>query len=100
MKLVSAWTLRRATGTGIFAACAALLLWPVYAAISRTAEIPFEIALFVTAISGLSMLVITLADLLTTDRGSRLRPVRAFDIALGLILAALPAMALKGLTGW
>ncbi len=82
------------------AGCAALMLWPVYAVVSRTAEIPFVIALFVTAFSGLSMLVITSMDLLTTERGSRLRPVRAFDIALGLILAVPSATTLKALAGW
>ena len=47
--------------------------------------------LTVTAMCGVSILWITLIDIRTRGRGGRMRPIRAFDVAAGLMLA-LPAL--------
>ena len=52
---------------------------------------PFAATLAVAAFCGLSVLLITTVDMLFHKRGESLRPVRTFDIAIGLLLAG-PAL--------
>ena len=85
--MLNAWTIRRATGIGVIAGLAALILWPIYAAYQEAIFWIFVAALAVAAFCGLSILLITSADMILRRRGDRLRPVRAFDIALGVLLA-------------
>lgn len=85
MKL-KAWTIGRATGLGVAAGLAALILWPVYASWPE-AHVPFVAALMIAAFCGLSILAISLVDIVRRKRGQSLRPVRTFDVALGLLLA-------------
>ena len=54
--------------------------------------IPFLFALAASAFCGLSILVITVIDIRNNRRGKALRPVRAFDIVFGLMLAG-PGLA-------
>jgi drug/metabolite transporter (DMT)-like permease len=89
--MLKAWTIRRATGIGMIAGLAALILWPVYAAYQERVLWPFMAALLIAAFCGLSILLITGADMLLHRRGESLRPVRAFDIIIGLALA-LPSL--------
>lgn len=92
------WTIGRATGVGGTAGLAALLLWPVYAAYQEAVRLPYMIALGLAAFCGLSILCITALDLaLHRRRGSAIRPVRAFDIALALLLAIHSLMVLHSL---
>lgn len=92
MRVFEAWTIGRAAGAGALAGLSALILWPVYAAGFDILPL-FLVTLAISAFCGLSLLIITLIDLaLHRRRGSRLRPIRAFDLILGLALAA-PSLA-------
>lgn len=95
--MLKAWTIRRATGIGIIAGLAALILWPVYAAYQESVLVPFLAALLVAAFCGMSILMITCADMVLHRRGESLRPVRAFDIILGLALAVPSLIQLSAL---
>ena len=92
------WTLRRATGIGVAAGLAALVLWPVYAAWQETVRLPYVAALALSAFCGLSILVFTAIDLAQhRKRGRRLRPIRVFDVVLAVLLAAPPLLVLGAL---
>ena len=97
--MLSAWTIPRATGIGVTAGLAALLLWPVYAAYQERALWVFIAALAVAAVCGLSILLITAGDMILHRRGQSMRPVRAFDVLLGLLLAAPSLIQLEALLG-
>ncbi len=58
---------------------------------------PFAATLAVAALCGLSILLITILDMLFHKRGESLRPVRAFDIAIGIALAVPSLIQLSGL---
>ena len=92
------WTLSRASGAGVLAGLAALLLWPAYAAWPG-ALIPFALALGIAAFCGLSMLAFTLIDMVTQRRGARMRPLRIFDLVLGLVLSLWSLRTLHALFG-
>jgi hypothetical protein len=95
--LLKAWTIGRAEGVGTVAGFAALILWPVYAAWPQILPL-FLLALATAAFCGLSLLLITLFDLARNPRrGTRLVPIRVFDIVLGLGLAVPSLFELRGL---
>jgi uncharacterized membrane protein len=83
------WTIQRATVAGIVLGLCALLLagapwrWPLL--------YPYAALLVLTFLCGASILWITLQDVRTRGRGGRMRPIRAFDIAMGALIA-LPAL--------
>jgi len=85
------WTIGRATGVGIVTGLAALLLWPLFAAWPETLFWPFAAALAVTAVCGVSILLITLRDIYRRRRGTIMQRIRIFDVVLGLLLA-LPSL--------
>ena len=91
------WTIGRATGVGITAGLAALLLWPLYAAWQEPVLWPFMAALSVAAVCGVSILLITLVDAVLKRRARSVRPIRAFDIAIGLLLAVPSLMQIEAL---
>jgi drug/metabolite transporter (DMT)-like permease len=95
--MLSAWTISRATGVGVTAGVAALILWPVYAAYQERVLWAFIATLAVAAFCGVSILAITAADMLLRQRGERLRPVRAFDLVIGLALAVPSLIQLQAL---
>ena len=99
MKGVLPWTQSRATGWGILAGLAALALWPVYATAQGVLIYVFTLALIVTALCGLSLLVMTLIDIRNRQRGIRMRAFRIFDVVAGLLLALPSLMALRALFG-
>ena len=90
------WNIRRATGIGVSGGLAALLLWPIYA-YQEAAFWPFVAALAVAAVCGASILLMTGADMLLRRRGERVRPVRAFDIVLGLLLTVPASLQLDSM---
>ncbi len=92
------WTISRATGIGVSAGLAALLLWPLYAAYQERVLWLFLVALGVAAVCGVSILLITAADMLLRRRGESMRPVRAFDIAVGVLLSLPSLMQLAALS--
>lgn len=95
MALLSAWTIRRAEGLGLLAGAAALVLWladPIF----QNLLMPLLVALAVTGFCGLSVLAMTALDILAhPPRSDRVRPIRAFDIVFGLLLAV-PSLAELG----
>lgn len=89
------WNSARATGVGILAGLAALLLSPFRW--NDTAGYPFYLAAVgLTAFCGLSILFLVLNDIRTHTRGSRMQVVRTFDAIMGLILAVPALWALFG----
>lgn len=86
---LAAWTVSRATVAGIGSGFAALLAgillrsWP-------NLLYPYAALLLLTLFCGASILWITLWDIRTRGRGGRMRPIRAFDAAMGAVLV-LPA---------
>ena len=91
------WTIGRATGLGVSAGLAALVLWPLYAALQERVLWAFLAALAVAAICGVSILLITLLDAALKPRGRSLRPIRAFDVVVGLLLAVPSLIQLNAL---
>lgn len=96
MRVGEIWK-RHAVQSGLIAGPAALILWPIYAAVQEPAWLPFLAALAVTAAAGLTIIAIACSDLLTVSRGSRVLPARLFDVALGLVLVGPAALGLAGL---
>jgi hypothetical protein len=92
------WNLGRASGLGAVAGLLALVLWPFQRSYEGLLW-PFAAAAGVAGLCGLSMLLITAADMLLHRRGRRLRPVRAFDLILGLGLVALSLLQLSEVRG-
>lgn len=91
--MLKSWTIGRATGTGIVAGLAALMLWPAYAAWQEPVRLAYLGALAVAGLCGVSILAITVGDLiLHRRRGARLVPIRTFDVVIGLLLAV-PSLA-------
>jgi len=98
MKLLKAWTITQAMRVGLLAGLVALILWPAYAIFQNPLRLPFAASLATLAFCGLSILVITVADLLFhRPRGKRLRPIRVFDIVLGLLMTVPGLMTLPAI---
>lgn len=95
----SAWSARRAQGPGLVAALTAFLLWPAYARFPEALLFPFVAALALSALCGLSILVLTVIDFRNRKRGRQVRPIRAFDVVFGLILAVPSLLELRALFG-
>lgn len=86
------WTIPRASGIGVVAGLVSVLLWQAYVAWQEPVRLPYVAALGVTAFCGITILLLTVADIIFhRRRGRRIRPVRAFDIVLGFMLT-LPTM--------
>jgi hypothetical protein len=86
------WTVKRATGLGAVAALAAAVLRLFYPASPELVRLPLLASCALAAFCGLSILWITAVDRLRHGRrGVRLRPLRAFDIAMAALLL-LPAV--------
>ena len=88
------WTLARATGAGIICGAAALLV-----AIVGTPNAPmlylYAALLAATSLCGASMLWITAFDMRDRGTSGRMRPIRTFDVAIGLFLLASSLWALS-----
>ena len=83
----------RVTAAGAGAGAAAMLLWVAYSWWPRAFVIPYVLTLAVTVACGAYILLATWYDSYRNPRrGSRIRPIRGFDIVSGLLLA--------GLGGW
>jgi hypothetical protein len=94
------WTIGRATGIGVTSALFAIIVWPFQAAYHDLLLWPFFSFLVVAGLCGASILLITIVDLLFhRPRGGRLRPVRAFDLAVAVALLGLSLIQLGDLAG-
>lgn len=78
--------MQRATGTGIVAGLAALLLAVVIQSWPEGLLYPYAALLVLTVFCGVSILWITASDMRTRGTSGRMRPIRGFDLALGFIL--------------
>lgn len=88
-------SISRASGLGFVAGAAAALMWVAYAFWPEPFVLPYVIALCVTAACGLYVLVATYVDSRRNPRrGARIRPIRGFDVAVGLLLAGVAGWAL------
>lgn len=86
------WTISRAAGLGAIAGLLSIILWLLFAAYQEPFRLAYTAVLAATAFCGLSILGMTMADiLLRPRRGGRVIPIRAFDVGLGLLLAV-PAL--------
>jgi hypothetical protein len=82
------WTTNQLSGIGLVAGLAAVLLWLFYGRWPEIVGWPFIVALAVAGICGVAMLLATLRDVKhRSGRGSRLKPIRTFDVIFGLVLA-------------
>lgn len=82
-------TVPRAIALGAGAGGAALLLWIAYSSAPGLFVLPYVAALALTAACGAYILLATWIDSYRNPRrGVRIRPIRGFDIAAGLLLAA------------
>jgi hypothetical protein len=88
---VRRWTIGRAAGIGISAGLAALLLAAAIGSWPEGLLYPYAALLALTAFCGASLLWITAIDNRARGTSGRMRPIRGFDLALGLILLA-PAL--------
>jgi hypothetical protein len=80
-------TVPRAIGFGASAGAAALLLWLASISMAGIFVLPYVAALAVTALCGAYILLATWYDSYRNPRrGVRIRPIRGFDIAAGLLL--------------
>jgi hypothetical protein len=93
------WTITRASGIGATCAVVGLLLWPFYVDRGETLAWTFAATAAVAGLCGLSVLLITAGDMVLHRRGERIRPVRGFDIVLGLGLLALSLLQLQHFQG-
>lgn len=94
MRVSEIWTLPRAIRLGLLASLAALLLWPAHAVSPERVRPAFVAALALVALCGVSILLMSLIDLLTVARDRRILPARVFDLLLGLALTIPSVLAL------
>ena len=88
--MLGGWTIQRATVAGILLGLTALLLSSALDNLPGEILYLYALLLVLTASCGASVLWITLQDIRTRGRGGRMRPIRAFDAAMGAALV-LPA---------
>ena len=94
----ASWTIHQVAGAGVAAGLTALVLWPAYAAWPQIVQIPFIAVLSVAAVCGILMLWMTIKDLhRRSNRGNRLKPIRTFDVLLGLSLAVPSLIELRAI---
>ena len=93
------WSFARASGIGTTAGLLAILLCPFFRRFGGVLTWPFAILAGVMGLRGLSILLMTLIVMLTRRRGSRIRPLRGFDLAVGLGLVGLSILQLQDVEG-
>lgn len=80
------WTIQRASGIGVVCGLIAILIAGLFS-ISRGGLLyPYAALLALTAWCGASILWITAFDMRDRGTSGRMRPIRGFDVALGLAL--------------
>lgn len=99
MRLSDIWTLARASRLGALAGLTALLLWPVHAIVQQPVRPGFIAALAIAALCGMSILFMSVIDLLTVRRDRSVLPARIFDLALGTALTVPSGLTLITLLG-
>ena len=95
--MIRRWTVQRASGLGIVVGLIAAVTAAVYGSWPEGILYPYSMLLALTAFCGASILWITMVDMRTHARGGRVRPIRAFDVAIGLVLVLPSIYALRRL---
>ncbi|HWT11628.1 MAG TPA: hypothetical protein VN231_02650 [Allosphingosinicella sp.] len=85
-RILGGWTLQRASGVGASAGLAAILIAGLFNTSPSGLLYPYAGLLALTALCGASILWITATDMRTRGTSGRMRPIRGFDAALGLVL--------------
>ena len=85
---LKAWTIQRATGAGIMCGFAAILIAGLFTPTREGLLYPYAVLLAATALCGASILWITVFDMRARGTSGRMRPIRGFDVAVGLALLA------------
>jgi hypothetical protein len=93
------WTIGRATGIGASALLLGLVLSAVPAEAGDLLFWLFAGAAAVAALCGASILLITAVDIVLRRRGTRIRPVRVFDLVFGAAMLLIALLQLDALTG-
>ncbi len=93
---LSGWTIQRATGTGLVCGLAAVLIAGLFSLTRGGLLYPYAALVAATALSGASILWITIVDMRSRGTSGRMRPIRGFDAAvgLGLLLPSIYALSL------
>jgi H+/Cl- antiporter ClcA len=95
------WTFRRAMALGAGAELAALLVWPFFRLYREALEWPFAVLAALAGLCGVSILLMTAADLVQHRRGRRIKPLRGFDFSLGGLLVGLSLLQIQDVrAGW
>jgi len=89
------WTIKRASNWGLAFGAAALLIQAIFGEETRWLFLLYVALLALTALCGASILWITAFDMKRRGTSHLMRPVRGFDIAVGLVLLLLAGYALK-----
>jgi len=88
------WMLARAVGFGASLGLLALILWPF--AFHALLLWPFLLFAAASGLCGIAILAMTAADWrFHRPRGARIRPVRVFDLLLGLFLVLFAGLELR-----
>jgi hypothetical protein len=95
--LLAGWTIQRASLAGIVAGLSALLISAIIGSLPEGTLYLYAGLLGLTILCGVSILWITLNDIRTRGRGGRMRPIRTFDVAAGLLLILPAAYALRAI---
>ena len=88
------WTIQRATNFGIAFGAAALLIQALFGEERRWLFLCYVALLVLTIACALSLLWITAIDMRRRGTSHLMRPVRGFDIAVGLVLLVIAGYAL------
>lgn len=94
---LSAWTAQRLTVAGIATGLCALLISAMLGSLPEGSLYLYAGLLGLTILCGVSILLITVRDIRTRGRGARMRPIRAFDMAAGLLLILPAGYALRAI---
>ena len=93
-RVASRWTIGRSSAVGIACGLAALLMAALPGEAAPVVRGVYAALLLATALCGASILWITLLDMRSRGTSGRMRPIRAFDGAVGLGLLAPSVYAL------
>ena len=89
------WTLPRATTIGVLAGLAAVLITGLFGEEIRWLFLAYAALLALTAFCGASVLWITVLDMRRRGTSHLMRPIRGFDVVVGVLLLGLSAYALR-----
>lgn len=95
--MLASWTIQRATVVGIACGIGALIVSAFLGSLPDGTLYLYAGLLGFTIFCGASVLLITAHDIRTRGRGGRMRPIRAFDVAAGLLLVLPAAYALRAI---